>query len=54
MFDYKNIIITRFASLFYFFYFRLFWKWSTSQERPASGSLLQLVTKNSQTDVISA
>jgi len=32
----------------------LFWKWSTNQDRPANGSLLQLVTKESKTSAILA
>lgn len=32
----------------------LFWKWSSNQARPASGSLLQLVTKDSNTEVVVA
>ncbi|KAF5303894.1 hypothetical protein FQR65_LT08088 [Abscondita terminalis] len=30
----------------------LFWKWSVNQDRPKTGSLLQLITKNSITDVV--
>lgn len=32
----------------------LFLKWTTAKNRPSNGSLLQLVTKNSKTDVIPA
>ncbi|KAK5641489.1 hypothetical protein RI129_010036 [Pyrocoelia pectoralis] len=30
----------------------LFWKWSTDQARPSNGSLVQLVTKNSNTEIV--
>ncbi|KAK4871552.1 hypothetical protein RN001_015676 [Aquatica leii] len=30
----------------------LFWKWSVDRARPSNGSLIQLITKNSATDVI--
>lgn len=30
----------------------LFWKWSNNQERPVSGSLMQMVTKNSNTELV--
>ncbi|EGI59995.1 PREDICTED: dihydropteridine reductase [Acromyrmex echinatior] len=32
----------------------LFWKWSQNQDRPANGSLLQLITKDNKTDLITA
>ncbi|KAJ8687032.1 hypothetical protein QAD02_022826 [Eretmocerus hayati] len=32
----------------------LFWKWSQNEGRPPNGSLLQLVTKNSKTEIIPA
>lgn len=32
----------------------LFWKWSQKQERPANGSLLQLITKDNKTELIAA
>ncbi|XP_063987727.1 dihydropteridine reductase [Diachasmimorpha longicaudata] len=32
----------------------LFWKWSQNVERPASGELLQLITKDNKTEVTSA
>ncbi|XP_058809170.1 dihydropteridine reductase [Phymastichus coffea] len=31
----------------------IFWKWSQNQERPANGSLLQLITKYNKTEIIS-
>ncbi|XP_076242309.1 dihydropteridine reductase isoform X1 [Calliopsis andreniformis] len=30
----------------------LFWKWSQNQDRPATGSLLQLITKDNKTELI--
>ncbi|KOC62638.1 Dihydropteridine reductase [Habropoda laboriosa] len=32
----------------------LFWKWSQKQERPANGSLLQLITNDNKTELVSA
>lgn len=32
----------------------LFWKWSQNQERPANGSLLQLITNDNKTELIPA
>ncbi|XP_076678079.1 dihydropteridine reductase isoform X2 [Andrena cerasifolii] len=32
----------------------LFWKWSQNEDRPASGSLLQLITKDNKTELITA
>ncbi|KAK1122841.1 hypothetical protein K0M31_009284 [Melipona bicolor] len=32
----------------------LFWKWSQNQERPVNGSLLQLITENNKTELITA
>lgn len=32
----------------------LFWKWSQNQDRPANGSLLQLITKDNETTLITA
>ncbi|XP_003708627.3 dihydropteridine reductase isoform X1 [Megachile rotundata] len=32
----------------------LFWKWSQNQERPANGSLLQLITTNNKTELMVA
>ncbi|XP_020283337.1 dihydropteridine reductase [Pseudomyrmex gracilis] len=32
----------------------LFWEWSQNQDRPANGSLLQLITKDNKTQVIQA
>ncbi|KZC10534.1 PREDICTED: dihydropteridine reductase [Dufourea novaeangliae] len=32
----------------------LFWKWSQGQDRPVNGSLLQLITKDNKTELITA
>ncbi|XP_012543729.1 dihydropteridine reductase isoform X1 [Monomorium pharaonis] len=32
----------------------LFWKWSQNQDRPTNGSLLQLITKDNKTELITA
>ena len=32
----------------------LFWKWSQNEDRPASGGLLQLITKDNKTELITA
>ena len=32
----------------------LFWKWAQNEDRPASGSLLQLITKDNKTELITA
>ncbi|XP_053975649.1 dihydropteridine reductase [Hylaeus volcanicus] len=32
----------------------LFWKWSQGQDRPVTGSLVQLITKNNKTELITA
>lgn len=38
----------------YIFCNSLFWKWSQNEDRPASGSLLQLITKDNKTELITA
>ncbi|XP_066595765.1 dihydropteridine reductase isoform X2 [Prorops nasuta] len=36
------------------FIVELFWKWAQNRERPTNGSLLQLITKDNETSVITA
>ena len=34
------------------FYFSLFVKWTSGEGRPANGSLVQLITKDSKTELV--